>query len=49
MSPFTATMAFGRSRGEPWIYSALVIVPAVAKVVQAGEGSSDGRGKGKSS
>ena len=28
-------MAFGRSGGGPWIYDSLVIVPAVAKVVQS--------------
>ncbi len=28
-------MAFGRTGGGPWIYDSLVIIPAVAKVVQA--------------
>ncbi len=31
----SARMAFGRSGGGPWIYDSLVIVPAVAKVVQS--------------
>jgi DNA excision repair protein ERCC-2 len=31
----SARMAFGRSERGPWIYDSLVIVPAVAKVVQS--------------